>query len=547
MEYNNSAVFLLNPAVIMEELEEYYQNITFLPGSNRQTLEGIRFFSDFHHINQSYIYLIEINQIQDIKTFPAEGAYIVLGTLPEDVETGGASVIVIPKQSIGALQGSPTREESGVKTENPDPRAVFNHCLDIFQKHRSWSSGLQDIVLHRGTIDELCVLSYEYFGNPMFVHDPQLYILSCPIWKEGMVKWERDELTGAIAAPAELLNEFRLDSEYQDTLTTSKAEFFSADLRGHRDLYVNIRNEYGGYLGRLVIVELEQPIRESQKLSAEFLARLIRDVLLGYGNIQGIYGRAIDLLMERLLRGETCSEEEMEERLRLLGWHVKDSYICLALYSEANQDGNFSNISICNYLESAVPGSHAFLTDGQVGVLINRRLNPDYHSVMIEVLRDNLYMAGISNEFSDLLNIQLYFAQARIALTACMRRREIKWYTRFSAVAVDYMLGQAVKELPASCLCDPILPFLDAYDKKNGTELLKTLKTYILSERNTVQASKSLYIGRSTLFYRLRTITELTGLDGEGMAEPGRNLYLRMSFSLWDQRDTADASKTVPG
>lgn len=536
MDHMNDSVFRLNPRILVEDLEETFSDVRFYPGDNRQILEGVRFFAGHIQLDHKYIYLIDEDQIQSMEILPSEGAFIVLGSFPEDVETGRASVIVIPNQSHGVTKGGP-KESGKMKTEVPDAKVVFNMCLDIFYRHRSWSSRLQDIILHRGTIDELCIISYEYFGNPMFVHDPQLYILSCPIWKEGMVKWERDELTGAIAAPADLLNEFKLDSEYQYTLSTSKAQFFSADLRGHRDLYVNLWNEYGGYLGRLVIVELEKPIKEGQKLAAEYLAQLIRDVLLGYGNTQGLYGRALDLLMEKLLSGVECSEEEMEERVRMLGWRVKDSYICMALYSEANADGHFSNISICNYLESAVPGSYAFLMDGSVGVLINRRVNPDYHSVMVEVLRDHLYKAGISNEFSDLLKIQVYFKQAQLALNSCLKNKVINWYTRFSNVAAEYILSQAQKEMASEYLCDPVLPLLDQYDQTNGTELLKTLRTYILSERNTVQASKSLYIGRSTLFYRLRTITELTGLDGEKMAEPNRNLFLRMSFYLWEQME----------
>ncbi len=331
------------------------------------------------------------------------------------------------------------------------------------------------------------------------------------------------------------MNEFKLDSEYQNTLSTEAAQFFSADLRGHRDLYVNIWNEYGGYLGRLVIVELENPVREAHKAAAEYLACMIRDILLGYGNQTEVSGRAFDLLLEKMLKGTPCSRQDIEERIRLPGWKVHDSYVCLVLQSEAGTDRYFANISICNYLESAITGSHALLLDGRVCMLINRRLNPEYHSMMIEVLRDHLYMAGISNDFQDLTKVSVYYQQARIALDSCLTNKETKWYTRFSAAASEYILSFAQKEMPPEYLCDPVLPLLDAYDKANGAELLKTLRMYILCERNTVQASKALYIGRSTLFYRLRSITELTGLDGETMAEQERNLYLRISFFLWDR------------
>ncbi len=77
---------------------------------------------------------------------------------------------------------------------------------------------------------------------------------------------------------------------------------------------------------------------------------------------------------------------------------------------------------------------------------------------------------------------------------------------------------------------------LKEYDAENRTELYKTLMTYILNERNTVATASDLYVGRSTLFYRLRKIKEITGLDNDHLARPGKNLYLRLSIffgKLW--------------
>ena len=65
-------------------------------------------------------------------------------------------------------------------------------------------------------------------------------------------------------------------------------------------------------------------------------------------------------------------------------------------------------------------------------------------------------------------------------------------------------------------------------------ELYKTLMTYILNERNTVATASDLYVGRSTLFYRLRKMKEITGLDNEHLARPIKNLYLRLSIFLME-------------
>ena len=73
------------------------------------------------------------------------------------------------------------------------------------------------------------------------------------------------------------------------------------------------------------------------------------------------------------------------------------------------------------------------------------------------------------------------------------------------------------------------------YDEENHTELYKTLCKYILNERNTVATAAQLYVGRSTLFYRLRKIKEITGLAASDMAKPVKNLYLRFSIFIMEK------------
>ena len=81
-------------------------------------------------------------------------------------------------------------------------------------------------------MDDRCKVSCEDFHNPVFVHDSRLNVIACPVWREGMINWQRDKSTGLLITPLEELNEFKTDREYLKTLTTTKADIFSADLRG---------------------------------------------------------------------------------------------------------------------------------------------------------------------------------------------------------------------------------------------------------------------------------------------------------------------------
>ena len=67
-------------------------------------------------------------------------------------------------------------------------------------------------------------------------------------------------------------------------------------------------------------------------------------------------------------------------------------------------------------------------------------------------------------------------------------------------------------------------PVID-YDKEHGTQLLETLRAYMECDRNVQEAAELLHVHKHTVRYRLRRVTELTGLDVTKF-EDAAQLYL---------------------
>ena len=67
------------------------------------------------------------------------------------------------------------------------------------------------------------------------------------------------------------------------------------------------------------------------------------------------------------------------------------------------------------------------------------------------------------------------------------------------------------------------------YDEENNTELLHTLNVYLSLERNALQTANTLFIHRSTLFYRLERIQKLTKLN---LDDAKIRLVLQLSFAM---------------
>ena len=80
-------------------------------------------------------------------------------------------------------------------------------------------------------------------------------------------------------------------------------------------------------------------------------------------------------------------------------------------------------------------------------------------------------------------------------------------------------------------LCYEKLLDLVQSDKVQNTEYIKTLRTYLEHNLNTVQSAKSLFIHRSTFLYRLERIRTILETDLEDADEL---FYLNLSLRLLD-------------
>lgn len=65
------------------------------------------------------------------------------------------------------------------------------------------------------------------------------------------------------------------------------------------------------------------------------------------------------------------------------------------------------------------------------------------------------------------------------------------------------------------------------YDRKRGSDLVKTLSVYFDTGANASETADRLFLHRNSLLYRLERIQSLTGLD---LKEPGARLALQLGL-----------------
>lgn len=96
-------------------------------------------------------------------------------------------------------------------------------------------------------------------------------------------------------------------------------------------------------------------------------------------------------------------------------------------------------------------------------------------------------------------------------------------------MALPFLLQVLANEPDVLDLLHPAIPQLGVYDAKTGSELLDTLRSYVMHGCNQADCARYLHVHLNTLKYRLKRVQELTGLDYKDAEDM---FYLQLSFAL---------------
>ena len=121
-------------------------------------------------------------------------------------------------------------------------------------------------------------------------------------------------------------------------------------------------------------------------------------------------------------------------------------------------------------------------------------------------LLDPSLVVGVSEPFGAIEHVADAVRQARWALSAWTP--DSARVTRYGGA--EWLFGpRSVAE--ARVAVDRVLGPVLEYDRANGTELLRSLVTFLRCNRSWQRATAELFVHRQTLVYRMRRVEELTG------------------------------------
>lgn len=509
--------FLLNMQMIIDEFEN--RNLQFFcsAGDDRCRLTHAGFYHGQEELLYNCVYLAMAEQLPEKLSFHHTVSLIVIGEPPSGYYYGNFSIVSIP--------------------EKADLFSVFEIVQTVFERNRSWDAQLLHILNRNGSIQELCEAAYDYFQNPLFIHNPQFYIIACPVHQDNMDPWQEDARTGARMLSVDLINMFKTSTVYFDTLDTEGAQIFPKDQVGHRVLYINLWNDFGRYEGRICIDELNTTLKKGQFAALEYFAGLVQMLLQRRNPDERSMIRPMEDFFTGVISGKISEERQITSMLETCGWDMEDAYVCFKLELENRDHRLLSMVNTCNHIEATLQECYAFFYKNSILVILNLTKNrselTECTKSLTYIIREGLLKMGISNVFHWFSNAPYGYMQASLALHYGTISQPTIWTHRYQDYVMDYIFDMACREMPAEFICSDKLLILKRYDEENQTDLFETLSIYMKNGQNAEQTARELFLHRSTLFYRLKKIRTLTGIDWTSESE---RTYLQFSLDLLEYR-----------
>ncbi len=184
-------------------------------------------------------------------------------------------------------------------------------------------------------------------------------------------------------------------------------------------------------------------------------------------------------------------------------------------------------VYLCNEMMRANNQTVATMFRGYMVTLVSNVkdavLNYSPTDDLKKFFQNHHFQVAISTGFRNLSanTIQAYYEQALQTLMCAGKQKNEKKeaaFYKFMDFAPQQLFLSFKNTNPhlygsSRAFCNPVVYDMQAYDKKNGTEYFRTLRTYLNNLKNSKKTAEQLSIHVNTVAYRLDRLQELFDID----------------------------------
>lgn len=503
--------------IICMQLQQYYQIDTNISMEWDITIKGIRIWSGEKPVEQ-FLYLCREMPWQR-RTWSEWKGKLLIG-IHCDLPPADSGIFVLSVR------------------ETVEFDLLMNTLQEIFEKFYRWNGEMERLFYSQADFTLILNELEQSYGLVAILVDKNLYYIAMSDSYSLRNPWVKGKKTMEL----DMVNELMTDPYFRRAIEHNKPFIYRAL---DEDIYSYCYNiKFGGrYEARLLIQDKDMGKFYGGLTFAGYVGERLGKIL-AYRSDEKIQETELyDFysILQDLLKGIPKNEEEIRQCLLVRGWrreHVYQAYVFQFISQESESvTRRYYQVEMERLFQEC-----CILPDREYLCCI-RNLSltaPELWDIRQEVavfLWENLCKAGISQRFEDVARLRQYYLEAERALKIGQNSNSTWWYYPFASLILPYICEQSVQELEAHQLYHPAIRTLLQYDRKEGTELVKSVCVYMKHRYNVTQAAQALFIHRTTLLFRLQRIEILTGLNWESWED---RIHLAVTFELMRRNGEAE-------
>jgi len=340
---------------------------------------------------------------------------------------------------------------------------------------------------------QLIEMAESVFECPLFVTSRWGDLLGSSAPEAFSVEW----LSTALQSPALTQGDLRQLSEESLHLEIDRISTYAGHSGAQLLCFDIITN--GLFSAQLIV---QATVVQLQSIPAEFLRHVYQRLTTTVGRwVHSTADRSLlhTMLFESLVHASPDQLPILRSQIRDLNWRE-----CAGMQLYYCRPIRFIDSEGVDHLRQVLPGARWTFVDLKILLLCYPPDSLQEARDMVSILEAHGLRAGVSWSFDELDYLPYAFHQARTALE--MGHGTLTSYSECFLTDIAMLpFDESVRHI------HPSIRILADYDKGNNTDLLRTLEVCLTGPESKDELAAALFISRSTLFYRLNRIRELTG------------------------------------
>lgn len=390
-----------------------------------------------------------------------------------------------------------------------DAHNLYDKVMTIFLDFEEWNQTVLKSIIEKRDIESIARLIGEKLVNPACVLDLS-FRMQCII--------------------GEIKKDMEIPKEWEDLLTYKESPVDTFDIpsndiyffaRHGSEIYEPVGSPYNNhdiflniYVHGELFMILANCTGSPDFSEGEYsIMLLVRDYFEQYytsvfkteenQNVSQYY-------LSQLLDGREINQNALAYHLAGKGWKQSNSYqVCCLMMSQIDKASKGQLEHALSRIQKIMGFEIAFIYFDSI-ILISKELDVQK---MYSCIKKTKLVCGISFTQCDIMNIKKAYNQALLAIHYGREEQKENDTIYFFENYLGSHLNQIVSlNLAVGDYIPPAIQRLQEYDRKNRTNYMNILKTYLLSGLNFKKASERLYMHRNTLIYRIEKIESIMGV-----------------------------------